>query len=173
MRKIVHISDLHFGRIDPIIIEALLEELQQQSPDLVIVSGDITQRARVGQFSAARRFLESIPYPKLTVPGNHDIPLYNIGRRFLSPLGRYKHYINEDLSPSYIDNEMAVFGLNTAHPFTWINGRVSRSQTTQLCSRISEVPSGLFKTVVTHHPFIPPPRVPTSVVGRAKKPCTL
>jgi len=168
MRKIAHISDLHFGRVDPEVADALVADLSGLQPSLVIISGDITQRARARQFSAARDFLNRIPFPKLTVPGNHDIPLYNLGRRFLSPLGRYKRFITHDLSPSYTDEEIAVFGINTARPFTWVNGRISEAQIEHVCGRAKRLPAGLFKIVVTHHPFIPPPRgAPLRVVGRA------
>lgn len=170
MRKIAHISDLHFGRVDPEVAAAIITDLGDLSPVLVIISGDITQRARARQFAAARDFLDRIPFPKLIVPGNHDIPLYNLGRRFLSPLGRYKRYISQELNPFFIDNEIAVFGINTARPFTWINGRISDAQIEQVCARAAKLSPGLFKIAVTHHPFIPPPRgAPLSVVGRARK----
>ncbi len=170
MRKIAHISDLHFGRVDPEVAAAITRDLIELDPVLVIISGDITQRARARQFAAAREFLDGIPFPKLIVPGNHDIPLYNLGRRFLSPLGRYKRYISQELNPSFIDNEVAVFGINTARPFTWINGRISDAQIEQVCARAGKLSPSLFKIAVTHHPFIPPPRgAPLSVVGRARK----
>ncbi len=170
MSKIAHISDLHFGRVDPEVAGAIITDLEEISPVLVIISGDITQRARTRQFAAARDFLDRIPFPKLIVPGNHDIPLYNLGRRFLSPLGRYKRYISQELNPSFINNELAVFGINTARPFTWINGRISDSQIEQVCTKAGKLSPALFKIAVTHHPFIPPPRgAPLSVVGRARK----
>lgn len=170
MRRIAHISDLHFGRVNPEIADAIVRDLLELAPVLVIISGDITQRARARQFAAARNFLDRIPFPKLIVPGNHDIPLYNLGRRFLSPLGRYKRYISRELNPSFIDGEVAVFGINTARPFTWINGRISDTQLEQVCERAGELPPDMFKIAVTHHPFTPPPRgAPLSVVGRARK----
>lgn len=170
MSKIAHISDLHFGRVDPDVAAALISDLEETAPVLVIISGDITQRARTRQFAAARDFLDRIRFPKLIVPGNHDIPLYNLGRRFLSPLGRYKRYISQELNPSFVNNDLAVFGINTARPFTWINGRISDSQIEQVCAKAGKLPPSLFKIAVTHHPFIPPPRgAPLSVVGRARK----
>jgi 3',5'-cyclic AMP phosphodiesterase CpdA len=170
MRRIAHISDLHFGRVDPEVADAIVRDIFDLAPVLVIISGDITQRARARQFAAARRFLDRIPFPKLIVPGNHDIPLYNLGRRFLSPLGRYKRYISQELNPCFVDDEVAVFGINTARPFTWINGRISDGQLEQVCERAEKLPPALFKIAVTHHPFTPPPRgAPLSVVGRARK----
>ena len=103
LRTIVHLSDLHFGRIDPAIPPALLRAVAAAAPDLVVVSGDFTQRARVAEFEAAASFLAALPRPLLTVPGNHDVPLYDVMRRWLSPLGRYRRYIASDLAPFYQD----------------------------------------------------------------------
>ncbi len=106
MRTIVHLSDLHFGRIDPAVCRALAEDVSALNPDLVVVSGDLTQRAREHEFEEARVFLKSLPLPQLVVPGNHDVPLYNFVARFLRPLTRYQRYITSDLKPFYADTEM-------------------------------------------------------------------
>src|SRR5256885_16491624 len=108
MRTIAHISDLHFGRLDSPVAEALVADLQALSPSLVVVSGDFTQRARSSQYADAAAYLKRLPNPQLTVPGNHDIPLYDVSRRFLSPLARYRHYINRDLRPIFQDDELLV-----------------------------------------------------------------
>ena len=102
-RTIVHLSDLHFGRVDPAILPALLGAVVVAAPDLVVVSGDITQRARVAEFKAAADFLKTLPAPLLAVPGNHDVPLYNVLLRWLSPLDRYRRYITSDLAPFFED----------------------------------------------------------------------
>src|SRR3954471_15101812 len=107
MRKVVHLSDLHFGRIDPALPPALAEAVAQAAPDLVVVSGDFTQRAREQEFIAAAEFLQTLPTPLLAVPGNHDVPLYDVLRRWLSPLGRYQRHITSDLAPFYRDEEIA------------------------------------------------------------------
>ena len=99
MRTVVHLSDLHFGRVDPVVVGALRQTVQQLQPDLVAVSGDFTQRARARQFSDAREFLESLPRPQLIVPGNHDVPLHNVFARFFNPLGGYRQYMTDDLRP--------------------------------------------------------------------------
>src|SRR3954466_6730217 len=99
MPTIAHISDLHFGAEDPIVAAGLLKDLAELQPTLVVNSGDLTQRGRASQFRAARDYLARIPFPQLTIPGNHDIPLYDVTRRFLSPLGRYKRYITPNLAP--------------------------------------------------------------------------
>ena len=86
MRKVMHISDLHFGRTDPAVVMALRETERRLVPHLIAVSGDLTQRARKHEFVAAREFLDSLAAPKIVVPGNHDVPLYNVIARFLTPL---------------------------------------------------------------------------------------
>ena len=169
MRRLAHISDLHFGREDPLLIRELLADLRRLEPTLVAVSGDLTQRARRRQFLSARAFLERIPCPKIVVPGNHDIPLYNPVRRFLLPLHRWRRYIASDMDPLYIDDEMAVLGVNTARSLAFVNGRISDRQIALLRFRLCNIPDHIFKIVVTHHPFIPPPIPPYSIVGRAAK----
>ncbi|MEP6903288.1 MAG: metallophosphoesterase, partial [Actinomycetota bacterium] len=97
MRTLIHISDIHFGRVDYAIVERLREKITELAPNLVIVSGDLTQRARSKQFIEARQFLDSLPQPQIIVPGNHDIPMHNVFARFVTPLEKYKKYITEDL----------------------------------------------------------------------------
>lgn len=167
MRRLAHISDLHFGTEDPQMVEALVSDLQAINPHLLAISGDLTQRARRQEFAAARAFLDRLPFPKLIVPGNHDIPLYDIGRRFLRPLHRYRRYITDDLSPVFIDEEIAVLGINTARSATWKNGRISLDQIRGIRSTLCGPSNGRFRIVVTHHPFLPPPTgVSPHLVGR-------
>lgn len=168
MRTIAHLSDLHFGTVDPVIADGLARQLQSLKPSLVVVSGDLTQRARRGQFLEAKRFLERLPRPQLVVPGNHDVPLYDVLRRFGSPLGRYKSVIQTELNPTYSDEELFVAGVNTARSLTWKSGRVSEDQIAQLRERLKGA-RGRFKVIVTHHPFIPPPMSPEAGIdlGRA------
>jgi len=154
---IAHISDLHFGAEDPVVATGLLDDLRTITPSLVIVSGDLTQRARSSQFRAARRYLDEIPFPRLVVPGNHDVPLYDLARRFFAPLKRYRHFINSQLNPWYQDDKLAVLGLNTARSLTWKSGRISAEQADLIRTRFCHVPHACYKIVVTHHPFIPPP----------------
>ena len=114
MRTIVHLSDLHFGRIDPAILDPLAALIVSMRPDVVVVSGDLTQRARKAQFQGARAYLDRLPKPQVVVPGNHDVPLYRVWERFLSPLGKYRRHFDDDLEPDFIDDEIAVIGINTA-----------------------------------------------------------
>jgi 3',5'-cyclic AMP phosphodiesterase CpdA len=170
MRTIAHISDLHFGRHSPTVADDLIASVIEQQPDLVALSGDFTQRARHGEFAEARRFLGHIPQPKLVVPGNHDVPLYNVLSRFLTPLAKYNHYLSPVGLPAglFRDEEMAVLGLNTARSFTRKGGRVSLEQIAQIRRAFSEVPQNVFKAVVTHHPLgFPDGQVPLELAGRA------
>jgi 3',5'-cyclic AMP phosphodiesterase CpdA len=163
VRTIAHISDLHFGRDDPPVTEALIDELHHQQPSLVIMSGDFTQRARSRQFARAIDYMRRLPQPQLFVPGNHDIPLFDVIRRFFFPLARYRRMMTRDLRPVYRDDELLVMGINTARSFTfdlhgfWKDGRISEEQLLDLELRSRDVPPEVFKIVVTHHPFIPPP----------------
>jgi 3',5'-cyclic AMP phosphodiesterase CpdA len=170
MTTIAHMSDLHFGTEDDRMAARLIEELEELRPDVTVVSGDLTQRARRRQFAAARGYLDRLPQPLVVVPGNHDIPLYDVLRRMLSPLGRYRTYISEDLCPYVVTDRLAVLGLNTARPTRWKEGAISPAQAELIRTRFAEVGEGLRKVVVTHHPFIPPPDQPKAAVvaGRTR-----
>jgi 3',5'-cyclic AMP phosphodiesterase CpdA len=168
VRTIAHISDLHFGTEDAELVEGLVAELHARAPELVAVSGDLTQRARLREFAAARAFLQRLPSPRVVVPGNHDIPLFDVARRFLAPLARFQEFIQPEADPFYEDEEIAVQGINTARSNTWKHGRISDAQIADLRRRLCALPQGRFKVVVTHHPFVPPPGgAPTRLVGRA------
>lgn len=168
MRTIAHLSDLHFGREDPAAVAALLADLAVLAPSLVAVSGDLTQRARRAEFAAARGFLARIAAPTLVVPGNHDVPLFDVARRFLSPLGRYRRYVSAELAPAFEDDELLVVGLTTARSLTWKAGRVSRDQMEALRRRLCGGAPGRLRVLVAHHPFSPPAGHPReAVVGRA------
>jgi 3',5'-cyclic AMP phosphodiesterase CpdA len=168
MKTLAHISDLHFGTVIPQIAEGLVEDLTRMQPSLVVISGDLTQRARGGQFRDARAFLQRLPQPQLVVPGNHDIPLYDVARRFLAPLNRYREYISRELNPVFEDDELFAVGLNTARSFTWQNGRMSEDQVAFLETTLRRAKAEQMKVVVTHHPFIPPPNgAGIDLVGRA------
>ena len=153
MRKIVHISDIHFGRVDYQIVERLREKIDDLAPDLIVVSGDLTQRARSAQFIEARDFLESLPQPQIVVPGNHDVPMYNVFARFVTPLEKYKKYITEDLQPFYADEELAVVGVNTARSLTVKDGAINDEQIAGIREKMCALDNRMLKIVVTHHPF--------------------
>lgn len=153
MRTLVHLSDLHFGRVQQGLIEPLTALIARIAPDVLIVSGDLTQRARPSEFVAARAFLDTLPKPQIVVPGNHDISLYNLCSRFLRPLTKYTRYITNDLAPYYVDDEIAVTGVNTARALTIKDGRINDEQIAQIRARFLPLPKKVIKVVVTHHPF--------------------
>ncbi len=140
--------------------ERLVEDLSARHPTLLVVSGDFTQRARRAQFAAAAAYLARLPTPRLVVPGNHDVPLYDVARRFFHPLDRYRRLISDDLAPRFQDDRLLVMGLNTARSLTWTGGRIAASQLDTLQAQVNAAAPDLFKVVVTHHPFIPSPRDP-------------
>ncbi|WP_148289166.1 metallophosphoesterase family protein, partial [Herbaspirillum sp. B65] len=143
----------HFGRIDAHIIEPLIAQIHELRPDLIVVSGDLTQRARSKQFKQARQFLDALPQPQLVVPGNHDVPLFNVAARLLQPLRQYKRHITPDLQPKYVDEEIAVVGINTARSLTIKDGRVNDRQIELARRELAAVGEHLVKIIVTHHPF--------------------
>jgi 3',5'-cyclic AMP phosphodiesterase CpdA len=157
MKTIAHLSDLHFGRDDPAVADAIVRDLAEKAPSLVAVSGDLTQRARARQFRAARAFLDRLPSPLLAVPGNHDIPLINVFARFLGSLRGYRRFIAADPEPFLHDEEIAVMGVNTARPGKWKDGRLSLAQIERIRAGFGPIPERVFKVIVTHHPFIPQP----------------
>lgn len=169
MRTIVHLSDLHFGRVDPQLIEPLIKTITEMQPNLVAVSGDLTQRARSHQFIEARAFLDALPGPQIVVPGNHDIPLHNILARFLSPLDKYRRYITDDLQPSFADDEMVVVGVSTARSLTFKGGRINHEQVARVREKMCAFDDDIVKILVTHHPFdLPEGYSERDLVGRAQ-----
>jgi 3',5'-cyclic AMP phosphodiesterase CpdA len=168
VRTLVHLSDLHFGRIDAALLGPLRTAVLGTKPDLIAISGDFTQRAKRSEFADARRFLMSLDAPQLRVPGNHDVPLWNIGARFFTPLDRYKTYISSELEPEHIDDEIAVVGVNTARSLTWGEGRIAGRQVERIVLRLADVPPSSIRIIVTHHPFDLPPGVhERRLLGRA------
>ena len=168
MRTIAHLSDPHFGRIEPATVQALILTVTEARPDVVVVSGDFTQRAKEREFQEARQFLQALPSPQIVVPGNHDVPLYNVLARALNPLRNYQRYITKDLDPFYSDDEIAIAGINTARSLTLKNGRSNRQQVAQSCARLEACGENRTRVIVSHHPFdLPETHELHGLVGRA------
>lgn len=169
MRSIVHLSDIHFGRVNHQLLSPLVKVITELAPDLVAVSGDLTQRARAQQFKEARAFLDRLPNPQIVVPGNHDVPLHNVWMRFARPLKKYRRYITEDLRPFYYDKEIGVLGVNTARSLTIKGGRVNEAQVVWMRERFCALDPQVVRIVVTHHPFdLPKGHHERKLVGRAR-----
>jgi 3',5'-cyclic AMP phosphodiesterase CpdA len=169
MRTIAHLSDLHFGRIDPALVEPLVASVAAAHPSVVAVSGDLTQRARSTQFQEARDFLDRLPkVPQIVVPGNHDVPLWNAFKRFAQPLDKFRRYISDDLEPFYADEEIAVVGVNTARSLTIKYGRINEQQVARVRDLLCDIKGDVTKIIVTHHPFdLPEGYDENEIVGRA------
>jgi 3',5'-cyclic AMP phosphodiesterase CpdA len=169
MRTLVHLSDLHFGRVNPLLVDPLIKSINEIGPDVVAISGDLTQRARSYQFKEARSFLDRLPKPQIVVPGNHDVPLHNVFARLLQPLTKYKRYITDDLQPTYEDEEVVIIGVNTARSLVVKGGRINETQVGRLRDKFCSLGNEVVKVVVTHHPFdLPEGHDERDLVGRAK-----
>jgi 3',5'-cyclic AMP phosphodiesterase CpdA len=168
LRSIYHISDVHFGPPHlPRVSEGVLELIGRNRPDLVVLSGDLTQRAKPEQFRQARDFVDRIErmrVPTITVPGNHDVPLYSVWERFFNPYGRYKKYFSSEMEPVYRDDELLAVGINTAFGWTVKDGRITLKRLLEVEKILRETPDEIFKIVVAHHHMIPPPNFGTQRV---------
>lgn len=156
MKLVTHISDPHFGTEDPAIAAELLRELRTLDPAVVVISGDLTQRGRRAQFRAARSWLEHLGMPYVVVPGNHDIPLYDVVTRFLRPRDRFQEYITRDLEPCFFDESLAVCGIDTTKSLTTKHGRVPRESLRLAVDKLRGH-ARHWRVLVAHHPFVVPP----------------
>lgn len=168
MTRIAHISDLHFGTEDTELLLPLRDAIRQAEPDLVAVSGDLTQRARAAQFEAARAFLDRLELPWLSVPGNHDIPLDEVWHRLARPFARYRAAISQDLAPRWSDGVVTLEALNTADPRAWQRGRVRRAQLMRAAGAFREVGGEGVNVVMAHHPFEHGPDVEKRLMKNAR-----
>jgi 3',5'-cyclic AMP phosphodiesterase CpdA len=158
MSRLAHLSDLHFGSDHPELADALADDLNRRGFDLVIISGDLTLAARHREFRAARAFIDRLEAPTLIVPGNHDITPYRLAERFAAPYRRWKSHVGANLEPTFLGEDVAVFGINTARRMLlhhdWSRGSISRRQIRRLGQRLAKAPADLFRIVVAHHPFL-------------------
>lgn len=156
MSVILQISDTHFGTERPAVVEALLELARAQQPNLIVLSGDITQRARHTQFVAAAHFRDEIArsaQAMLIVPGNHDIPLFNVAARVLRPYANYERSFGSELEPSFASTELLVIGLNTTRWWRHKHGELSLEQIARVAERLRAATPQQLRVVVTHQPL--------------------
>ncbi|MFU8817836.1 MAG: metallophosphoesterase family protein [Pseudomonadales bacterium] len=173
MFKLLHISDLHFGKYYlPKVGEALLEQAHGLQPDVIVISGDLTQRAKEQEFAAAREYLDKLPaVPLVVVPGNHDVPLYRVWERLTRPFGLYDRYIGGDRNSLWKDRRAVVVGLDSTAPHRAVkNGRISRDQLDFCEQALGDLPAETLRIVVFHHHLVPPPTfVPARPMPKAKR----
>lgn len=151
--RIAHISDIHFGKIEePTIVDALVDEINGLGVDLVAVSGDLTQRARLREYEAARAMLEAFRAPTLVVPGNHDVyPWWRPVKRIFRPLDRYTRYVTDDLAPTFVHEDVAVLGVNSAYGRTIKGGRIGSAMRERVQSFFGDLDDSVFQVLVLHH----------------------
>ncbi len=162
MIRLAHLTDLHFGRIDRRLIEPLRTALAEAHPDVVVISGDLTMRAREREFWEAAAFLESLPAPCFLVPGNHDIPSTHVIERLADPFRRWKRHFGRELEPTLVDGRVALIGVNSVRRaswrLNWSHGRIGRRHLARIEDRLAALPDGVLRVVVCHHPFFAPDR---------------
>ncbi|HSJ29789.1 MAG TPA: metallophosphoesterase [Longimicrobiales bacterium] len=173
MLTMLHISDLHFGK--PYVEEvgeAVVRAAHEMAVDVIVASGDFTQRARREEYQQARAFLDRLPnLPVVVVPGNHDVPLYRVFERITAPLRLYREYISPELDTVHRLDNAVIVALNSTSPLTAItNGRLDSRQL-EFCARAFDgVPDGISRIVVTHHHLAPAPDYEGGqVMPRAKR----
>ncbi|MEO6078315.1 MAG: metallophosphoesterase [Steroidobacteraceae bacterium] len=151
--RIAHLSDPHFGTVLPAVRDALLGELQTHPPDLILLTGDITQRARRDQFVEARSFLDALPrVPCLSLPGNHDLPLFDLFTRMVKPYDHYRRYISPALQPEFVDERLAVLCVDATSPLRHKDGALTEQQIQRTAERLAALQLP-FRLVATHQPL--------------------
>jgi 3',5'-cyclic AMP phosphodiesterase CpdA len=154
MAALLQISDTHFGTELPDVVDALRRLNAQIAPELLVISGDITQRATHAQFALARAFLDSLgPQARLVLPGNHDVPLINLALRAVDPFRRYRAAFGDDLEPVHDSDSLLVIGVNTVRPRWHKDGAVSAMQIERVATRLAAARDGQLRVVVTHQPI--------------------
>lgn len=153
MTLLLQVSDTHFGTERPMVVDALVRLAHAQRPDVLVLSGDITQRARPTQFRAARAFVDRLRVPHaVVVPGNHDIPLFNLAARLFAPYANHREVFGHELEPSFESDDLLVVALNTTRRLRHENGVVSRRQIDRVAHRLAHAHDAQLRIVVTHQP---------------------
>jgi len=158
MPSILHVSDIHFGPpFLPDRAAAVRELADLTKPDLLVASGDFTQRAKRPQFEAAAEYLRSFDLPTVVTPGNHDVPLYRVWERIFSPHALYREHIRDALNEVYRFEGLTVVALDSTRPSRPTNGRLRRGQLEFARRAFTDAPDSDLRIVVTHHHLAPPP----------------
>ena len=164
MTRILHLSDLHFGLERAALVEPLLDLVNAARADLVVVTGDVTHRARTEQFARAAAFLHRIEAPLIAVPGNHDIPLYRLADRMLKPWRRWRRAIAENLEPVGHVGNIRVQGVNSVDPMAWQRGIIVPAQVARV---IEGIDPACVNIAALHHPMQQRPEVDKALMQGA------
>jgi 3',5'-cyclic AMP phosphodiesterase CpdA len=151
---LLHASDLHFGKhFDPEAADAFLRFLRALVPDLLVISGDFTQRAKVGEYEEASAFLGNLPpIPVVVTPGNHDVPLYRIWERLFAPHRNYRTHISPELDTVTHVPGAVVVALDSTAPLTAVvNGRIRDSQLLFAARAFEGAKEEELRVLVAHH----------------------
>jgi Icc-related predicted phosphoesterase len=157
MTRLVHLTDLHFGLHRQDLVRPLADSILSTDCDVVVVSGDLTQRARVGQFRASLAFLDGLALPYLAVPGNHDIPLFNPFLRLFDPFGRYRRHVAQNMAPIVEIGRLRLCAINTGNPFRWRGGIARREEIARICESLRARADDMTNILISHHPLEEPP----------------
>lgn len=158
MARLLHISDLHFGMERPGLPEALIQQAPRWGADVTVISGDLTQRALASQFRPAAALASALPGPVLSIPGNHDMPLWNPVARLFWPFAAWRRHMGDVLEPVVETRDLLVLGLNTADPYAWERGRLQGDAMARVLARLKKARSGQLRVVAIHHPLHLPPQ---------------
>lgn len=154
MSVLLQVSDPHFGTELPEVMAALEQLSAELKPDVLVLSGDITQRARRKQFDAAGAFVQRLGIAQqLVIPGNHDVPLFNLPMRLFAPYRGFQRVFGMDLDPVLETPDMLLIGVRTTRRWRHKHGQVSDEQIQQVSTRLREASPRLLKLVVTHQPL--------------------
>ncbi|MDQ9019678.1 metallophosphoesterase [Acinetobacter sichuanensis] len=149
---LLHLSDLHFGTERQECIQAIQTFCQEQRPEVVVVSGDLTQRAKFKEFLACRQFLDGLKIPYFVVPGNHDIPLYQLWNRVFSPFGLYQLFFGS-LENTLVTEHFYLIGMNSIRRRYHTRGHISLEQIQHVDEILQKAPQNKLKIIVSHQPF--------------------
>ncbi len=157
--RLALLSDLHFGRAEPDLVQPLLAALAKARPDHIVIAGDFVQRTWPSQFRMARDFVERLPVPWMGVPGNHDIPLFNLAARLLCPRLCFRRWIAQETEPLLEAERAIITGLDTTHRWSWQRGKISPKQIDRIAGVIRENAGQRVVIIAAHHPFHQRPEV--------------
>lgn len=152
--RLAHLSDIHFGKIaHERVVPAILDDVNERGLDLVVISGDLTQRARTHEFEAAREMIDTFEVPVLVVPGNHDVRAWwhNPFERIFHSASRFRRFIGDETTPHFVRDGLAVFGLNSAHGLTIKGGKIRPRHLDRMQTFFSMQPAEAFRVLVVHH----------------------